>query len=75
MLRILEYSTISVLEYFEDTQALGSLTLARVSSKYSNTEIVEYSKILSIEIGFGENTITKNLKKQRSKNLYTPQIF
>ena len=41
------------------SQALGSPTLARVSPKYPNTEIVEYSTILIIQIGFGENTLTK----------------
>ena len=41
------------------SQASESPTLARVSPKYSNTEIVEYSTILIIEIVFGENTLPK----------------
>ena len=42
------------------SQSAGSPTLVRVSSKYLNTEILEYSTILIIEIGFSENTLTKN---------------
>ena len=42
--------------------------------KYSSTEIVECSKNLIIEIGFGENTQTKPEKSQRSENLSTPQL-
>ena len=37
--------------------------MARVSPKYSSTEIVEYSTILIIEIGFGENTLSEKRKK------------
>ena len=44
------------------SQASGSPTLVRVSSKYSNTKIVEYSTILIIEIGFGENTLSEKNK-------------
>ena len=48
-------------------QTLMSPTLARVSRKYPNTEIVEYSKIMIIEIGFGKNTLTKP-KTEKSDN-------
>ena len=48
------------------SHASGIPTLARVSSKYPNTEIVEYSIILIIEIMVGENTLTK-LKSQRNE--------
>ena len=44
--------------------------MARVSSKYSNNEIVEYSTILIIEFGFGKNTLTEErnrIKDQRSE--------
>ena len=33
--------------------------MARVSPKYSNTEIMEFSTIPIIEIGFGKNSLTK----------------
>ena len=45
--------------------------MARVSSKYSNTEILKYSTILIIEIGFGKNIITSKQKQgggQRSEH-------
>ena len=45
------------------SQVLRKNTLARMSLKYSNTKIVEYFKILIIEIGFGENTLTKKVRK------------
>ena len=41
------------------SQAKGSTTLSRVSLKYSNTENVEYSTILIIEVMFGQSTLTK----------------
>ena len=47
------------------SQASGIPTLARVSSKYENTETVEYSTILIIEIVFGENILTKSNKLQK----------
>ena len=50
------------------SQASGSPTLARMSLKYSNTKIVEYSTILIIEIGFSENT--KNKIKTREAKIY-----
>ena len=42
------------------SQALGRPALSRVSLKYPNTEIVEYSTVMIIEIEFDENTLTKN---------------
>ena len=42
--------------------------MAWVSSKYSITKIVEYSTILIIEVGFGENTITERKKDQWSED-------
>ena len=49
--------------------------MARVSPKYSNTEIMEYSTTLIIEIGFGENTLTR-LKKIREAKIYPyPSLF
>ena len=51
--------------------ASGSPTLARVSPKYSSTEIVEYSTILIIEIGFGKNTLTQK-KSENWKYIHTP---
>ena len=41
--------------------------MVRMFSKYSNTEIVEYSTILIIEIGFGENTLTEKIKIREVK--------
>ena len=47
--------------------------MARVSSKYSNTKIVEYSTILIIEFGFGENTLTeKNIRGVKRKSSGNP---
>ena len=47
--------------------------MARVSSKYSNTEIVEYFTILIIEIGFGKNVITGGERKpKKGKYIHTP---
>ena len=39
------------------SQASGSPTLARMSSKQFNIEIVEYSTILRTQIGIGEDTL------------------
>ena len=41
--------------------------MAGVSLKGPNTEIVEYSIILIIEIGFGENTLTRIIKIREAK--------
>ena len=46
-------------------QASGIPTLDMVSSKYSNTKIVEYSMILIIDIVFGDNTLTKSKNQRR----------
>ena len=47
-------------------QASGIPTFTKLSLKYSNTEIVEYSTILILEIRFGENTL-KNNNNQRTE--------
>ena len=57
------------------SQAAGGPTLARLSSKYSNTEIVEYFTILIIKIGFGEEHSNRILKRLlRSKHQYIFRI-
>ena len=54
--------------------------MARVSSKYSNTEIVEYYTIIIIEYRFGENTLAEKkmigAKRKSSANpiLLTKEI-
>ena len=48
--------------------------MARVSTKYSNTEIVEYSTILIIEVGFGENTLTIKIKIREVKIYRYPRF-
>ena len=55
-------------------QVSGSPTLARVSLKYSNTDVVGYSAILIIEIVSGEKTITKfkNQRREQKKNYSYP---
>ena len=57
-------------------QASGITTLDMVSSKYSNTKIVEYSMILIIDIMFGDNTLTKSKNQRREqkkiKYIHTP---
>ena len=44
--------------------------MARVSSKIPSTQIVEYSTILIIEIGFTEDILTKKNKKIREIKIY-----
>ena len=71
----LTYLFLTRLKKFDShfNQASGSPTLARVSSKYFSTEIVEYSTILKIEIGFDKNILTK---KNRYMKIYPhPSLF
>ena len=59
-------------------QASESNTLSMVSSKYSNTETVEYSTIMIIEFGFGENTLSeknKNIRGVKRKSIGNPILL
>ena len=49
------------------SQDSRSPTLARISSKYSNTEILEYSTIMIHEIVFDKNTLTKKRNQRREQ--------
>ena len=60
------------------SQDSGNPTLARVSSKYPNTKILEYSTMMIIEIVFGENTLIKSKNQRRgkiNKNISTTQVI
>ena len=55
------------------SQAAGSPTLARLSSKYPNTEIVKYFTILIIKMGSGEehsNRILKRLLRSKHQDIF-----